>query len=427
MRPQGTRPHGGSSGALLPRQPKNVTSMINSKASTAPVVAAFLLSVLLPSTGLGLGSRIPNQDPEAIARGNAFVATADNPAALYYNPAGITQMEGHNLQLGSLFYLNIYSDYKSPTGVEVDNNHTVIPVPHFHYSFAPTNLPVAFGLGAYSPFGLGMEWPSDAPFRTSGLEAQLIYMTLSPVVAWKPFDSLSIAVGPTFNYSKAKLRQGIGAPPSPAEFEFDGSNWAYGFTVGLLFQPHPKWSFGAKYFSATSMAYEGDGTFSPSPPLPSQLETTTHLDFPQIIVAGVSFRPTTNWNFEFNVDWADWHTTDVAAIDGVGTLPLYWNSSFFYEVGATRQLGKGYYVSAGYFFSEASTPEAYYTPLVPDTDLHVGSLGVGYRGNRWRWAVAGQIIGGPYRDIDNQVVDPTVNGSYRLFTPTISVSVGYHF
>ncbi|MGV3756131.1 MAG: hypothetical protein ACO1QS_12175 [Verrucomicrobiota bacterium] len=35
--------------------------------------------------------RLPNQDPEGIARGNAFVATADNPSAIYYNPAGITQ------------------------------------------------------------------------------------------------------------------------------------------------------------------------------------------------------------------------------------------------------------------------------------------------------------------------------------------------
>src|SRR6185369_10973715 len=76
-----------------------------------------------------LGVRIPNQDPTAIARGNAFVATADNPAAIYYNPAGITQLEGHNVQVGSLFYLNIYTTYESPTGQRVENDTEVIPVP----------------------------------------------------------------------------------------------------------------------------------------------------------------------------------------------------------------------------------------------------------------------------------------------------------
>ena len=83
-------------------------------------------------------------------------------------------------------------------------------------------------------------------------------------------------------------------------------------------------------------------------------------------------------------------------------------------------------MSAGYFFSEASTPEKDFTPLVPDTDLHVGSLGFGYKGSRWTWAVASQIIGGGYRHVDH-ATDPTVNGKYRIFTPTISFSLGYHF
>jgi long-chain fatty acid transport protein len=401
--------------------------MRSRKTLTVFAVLGAIAALALPWNVLGLGSRIPNQDAAAIGRGNAFVATADNPSAMYYNPAGITQLEGHNLQVGSLFYLNIYADYKSPGGgTQVDNETDILPVPQIHYAYSPTNLPVAFGLGVYAPFGLGMKWPADAPFRTSGIEAQLTHLTINPVIAWKPWKTLSLAAGPTFSYGRAKLRQGLLPAPATQQYEFTGYGWAYGFNAGLLWQPLPKWSLGAKYFSASTMAYEGEGT-ADAPFGVISGPTTTHLDFPQIIVAGISFRPTTNWNFEFNVDWTDWNTTDLATIDGVGALPLYWNSSFFYEIGATRELGKGYYVSAGYFFSEASTPEAFYTPLVPDTDLHVGSLGVGYRGANWSWALAGQLIGGPYRDIDNQVVDPSVNGSYRLFTPTISFSVGYRF
>ena len=40
----------------------------------------------------GLGSQIPDQDAAATARGDAFAATADNPSAIFYNPAGLTQM-----------------------------------------------------------------------------------------------------------------------------------------------------------------------------------------------------------------------------------------------------------------------------------------------------------------------------------------------
>jgi long-chain fatty acid transport protein len=384
-----------------------------------------VLVALLPGPVFGLGVRIPNQDAEAIARGNAFVATADNPAALYYNPAGITQLEGQNLQVGSLFYLNIYADYESPSGQHFENNHKVIPVPDFDYVFSLKSLPLSFGLGVYAPFGLSMEWPGDVPFRNAGLKAALNYVTINPVVAWRPVPTLSIAAGPTFNYSEAELIQGVLV--SPFQLRFKGHDWAYGFNAGLMWQPHPMWSFGAKYFSQTTQDYSGAATFSPSMPLlPPPMETQAHLDFPQIVCGGVSFRPTTNWNIEVDVDWTDWDRVKSLVIDNIGTTPLNWQSSWFYEVGVTRQLGKGYYASAGYFFSQASTPTEYFAPLVPDSALHVGSLGVGYKGRHWTWSLAGQLIGGAYRNVQDSV-DPTVNGRYKLFTPTLAFSVGFHF
>jgi long-subunit fatty acid transport protein len=37
----------------------------------------------------------------ALGQGNAFVADASDPSALYYNPAGITQLSATNLSIGS--------------------------------------------------------------------------------------------------------------------------------------------------------------------------------------------------------------------------------------------------------------------------------------------------------------------------------------
>jgi len=128
------------------------------------------------------------------------------------------------------------------------------------------------------------------------------------------------------------------------------------------------------------MDYDGNAYIKPPASATATVPTKTHLNFPQIVIGGISYRPNTNWNFEFDVDWTDWNTTKSAAIDGIFTLPLNWQSSFFYEFGVTRQLGKGYFVSAGYFFCEASTPQEQFTPFVPDTNLHVGSFGFGRNG-----------------------------------------------
>ncbi|MFM1770486.1 MAG: hypothetical protein RJA22_3015 [Verrucomicrobiota bacterium] len=402
---------------LLPPAPRRLVRWM-----TPALLAAVLAAV--PARVHALGLRVPNLDPAAIARGNAFVATADNPAALAYNAAGITQLEGHHFQVGSLFYSPIFADYESPAGDRIGNEESIVPVPHVYYTFSPRDSAFSFGLGLYSPFGLSMEWPKSAPFAPFGQEGELAYMTAQPTVAWQVHRTLSLSAGPTFNYSRIKLNQSVlGVPGS--DFEFEGNDFAVGWTAGLLWQPHQKWSFGASYFSQTTQDYEGDTSFSPSPPLPGGFNSSAELKYPQFIRAGVSFRPTTNWNLEVNIDWTDWDRVDALTIQGVGTTPLQWNSSFFYQGGVTRYLANGYYVSAGYFFSEASTSETYFNPIVPDTDLHVGSLGVGRRGKHWDWAIAGQLIAGPWRDVD--AAAPPVSGKYKLLSPAVSVSIGYHF
>ncbi len=373
----------------------------------------------------GLGLRIPNQDAEATARGNAFVATADNPSALYYNPAGITQLEGHNAQIGA-HLLSVNSHFKAATGgVEADTESEILPVPQFYYVYSPKDYPLAFGLGIYAPFGLGLEWPGNVVFRNLAQEGRLQYVTISPIAAWRVNSTLSIAAGPTVNFSTAMLRNGIGLV-SGDEFRFRGNGFAYGAKVGLLWQPHPQWSFGVSYVSPTTVKYRGNSTAKPF--LPQKNGTSAELDFPQFIMGGISFRPTTNWNIEVGVDWTDWDTVDTVTFKGtaLGDVPfaLNWKSSYLAHLGVSRYLPNGYRISAGYFFSQNSTTDADFNPILPDTDLHVASLGFGHKGEHWDWAISGQIIAGPARQISN---GNSADGSYQFFNQAVNFSMGYHF
>lgn len=406
------------------------TRVLGLWARTVPVLALCAWLGWAPRAS-ALGFRIPNQDASAIARGNAFVATADNPSAIYYNPAGITQLEGNNVQMGSLFYLGIYGDAENANGTTVHNNAEVIPVPTLQYTITPEGSPLSFGLGLYEPFGFSVDWPNEAPFRQEGTKANLSYFTINPVVAWKVLPSLSIAVGPTFNYSQVDIQQGLFPVPyilPGDQAEYQGNNWGYGFNAGVLWQPLPKWSFGGSYRSTSRMNYKGDFTLSTPPLAPTTLNTATTIDFPQIAIAGVSFRPTPKWNIEFDVDWADWSSVRALMIQHVQSRQLNWRASWMFELGATYYFDNHYYLSAGYFFSQASTPTEFFTPLVPDSDLHIGSVGGGHKGEHWSWAVAFQLIAGGWRDVAvSPTINQTVNGRYRLFTPTLSFTVGYRF
>ena len=45
--------------------------------------------------------RLQGQSASAAAMGNAFVAQADDPSALHYNPAGMTQLHGFQTLFGT--------------------------------------------------------------------------------------------------------------------------------------------------------------------------------------------------------------------------------------------------------------------------------------------------------------------------------------
>ena len=75
---------------------------------------ALLVAGALAMKASANGFRLADQDAFATARGEAFVATADNPSAIYYNPAGITQLEGNDLRCG--IYGIYYDPSYTPTG-----------------------------------------------------------------------------------------------------------------------------------------------------------------------------------------------------------------------------------------------------------------------------------------------------------------------
>ena len=372
--------------------------------------------------------RLPNQDPEAIARGDAMVATADNPSAIYYNPAGITQLEGQNVRVG-LYVISPGEEYKSPGGATYRADSDLEAVPQLYYAYSFSKLPISLGLGAYCPYGLSLDWGNNTPFNTVAEKGSLLYLSFNPVIAWKICKSLSIGIGPTINYSKATFDRAIGLIPGD-QFHFDGDGLDYGFNAGILWQPHRMWSFGVNYHSATEINYEGTSSTTPSPPLPASTSTSGSVKFPQFVTGGISFRPTTNWNFEFDLDWADWDSVKQIMFQntGFGNVPLTldYRSSFMYQFGATRQLGKGYFVSVGYIYNENSSPDANFNPIIPDSNLQLGSIGFGRHGKRWDWAIAYHFGYNGGRTVQNDS-NTTADGTYKTFNNAFDIAATFKF
>src|SRR5689334_13448404 len=106
---------------------------------------AILIACGTTTTALADGFRLVDQDAFATARGDAFVATADNASAIYYNPAGISQLKGHNTR-AAFSLLNVDSDFEGRSGRDSSLKDDWILLPGFFYTYSPSNCPISLGL-----------------------------------------------------------------------------------------------------------------------------------------------------------------------------------------------------------------------------------------------------------------------------------------
>jgi long-chain fatty acid transport protein len=394
------------------------------------------------------GFRLPDQDAFATGRGEAFVATADNASAIYYNPAGITQLDGSNVRLG-MYDIFLDPRYRNPnTGQSFDLQEKFHAIPQLFYTYGLTNknLPLSFGLGIYSPYGLSEKWPQNTGFRPTATEASLDYYTINPVVAYKLPWNISLAAGLLVNYSDIKLQQGLTPVPNNDLFMFKGHSWGVGYNLGLMWQPLKQLSFGTTFRSSTRMDYEGhtDTQYRGLLPTTSSAATLNDYEFPMQVSTGVSYRPTKKWNFEFDAEYTDWNSLGTLTLHQSSPNPVVrasnipvafnWESSWYYEFGVTRYFDNGWHVSAGYIFNENSVPNAHYQPVVTDMDKHFFSLGLGYQCRHLSLDVAYQLGYGPDHTVTGSATPAgypagyhPADGTYSFLSHAVSVSAGWHF
>lgn len=374
------------------------------------------------------GSRVGFKDAFATARGNAFVATADNPSALYYNPAGITQLPGLQLS-GNLYHLSLSSDYSGAAGTaSMDDSY--VSVPSLYATWNPSDAPWAVGFAVYAPFGLETEWSDASVLRTFALKNEQTYLTYNFTGAWQVTPALSLGLSVTYNRIETDLNRRLGVFAPNDLFRFEGDGDAIGANLGVLWKASERHQFGLSYSHRTSVKIKGT---SSTVPLVASEPASARFEFPAVVIAGWSYRPTPEWNLEVNVDWTGWdrfNTVTVQKASGNQPLPFDWESGFFYEFGATRFFANGWNVSAGYCFTANSTPDATYTPAVPDSDRHFYSAGLGYRGQRLSFDLALQHADGGTRRVSGSpanLLGATADGTYDNAINAVSLSLGYKF
>ena len=168
----------------------------------------------------------------AAGMGNAFIATADDGSALFYNPAGIAFQPGTHLEMDTATVVGLFRFTPSsvPTG-------QVIPPNGYSFAIKPHFIPLAsmsftkqlpkkftFGFGLFTPFGLSANSTNfndsdpnltKVPSRFAGTRVRLESYWFQPTLAYKVSDNLSVAIAPTYVHTHLELEESILNPLDP--------------------------------------------------------------------------------------------------------------------------------------------------------------------------------------------------------------------
>src|SRR4030042_336956 len=176
----------------------------------------------------------PVQGAKASSMGTAFVAIADDPSAIAHNPAGLTQLTGTNIYGGNTFVIPS-TTYKNLSGRSEDTDFQIFFPPHLYVVSDLGMKDMRFGIGIYSPFGIGgRKWDENGLTRYSSVENTFATLSINPTFAYQVLPALSVGGGVTYMISKTEAEKlvdqsSLGAEDGKLRLEGLGGGWGYNF------------------------------------------------------------------------------------------------------------------------------------------------------------------------------------------------------
>lgn len=390
---------------------------------------------------------------EGGARGNALggtlVGRADDPSAIFYNPAGMTQLHGLQVLGGATAIMPktdvVTIDAGTETTTKTDSN---VWVPPHLYSTCQCSDSIWLGLGIFSRFGLGTEFDEGWPGRYNSYNAVIQTLTVNPNVALKVNDKLSLAVGASWMWFDLTLEQKIdfgklsGSPNTvDVDQSLTGDSSGYGFNMALHYKAFDWMSLGVSYVSRIRQDMDGEADFSKPSTVPQNLFNNTSVSgdvtLPDMVSLGVAFYPVHRLSLEVDGVWTGWSSYDKFAIDyrnpilpGVGSITKEkkWDDVWRLQVGVEYKALDWLDLRLGYVWDDSPVPAETADYLVPTNDRHLYNLGCGLRWNEWTADFSYTYLCIESRSVNARPKDGVLDSRFEDGrVHLMGISVGYRF
>jgi len=412
------------------------------KTMIARLLPAALLA-LASGSASAAGFQLLEQNASGI--GNAYAgsaAVAENASTIFYNPAGMTQLQAREASVGlSLVRPSFkFSDQGSRAGVLSGNAQDAgdwAALPNAYLSWA-LNKDLYVGVGIGAPFGLVTEYNRDWIGSAHSIKFDIKTININPSIAWRVNEMVSLGFGVNWQRMEAEYvrRAGTIAAPLPLASTFatlDADDDSWGWNVGALFTVSDATKLGVSYRSKVKHELKGSLDFAGAAeglhPLGATTDSSASADveLPDVFIFSLAHKLNAKWELLGDVSWTGWSSIDKVeivrasgALSGTiaQTLDTDFQDTWRVALGANYQLNDAWKLKFGVAFDETpvKSAEKRLTSL-PDNDRIWFSFGGQWKANK----TSTLDLGVAYlyvddTDINNgSTVDPTkglVKGEY---------------
>lgn len=367
----------------------------------------ILLAGFMSGVSFADSFRLPYQSAAAAGQGMAYAAQADDPSAIFYNPAGMSQLHGIQASFGVSFAGGDI-EYTSPAGAkyygDLSEDFASPPPSNFYLTANLQDLgidalgPLTVGLGLTTPYGLITRYPDAIPFSSVVSRAKLPMLDIKPTLSYRVSDWLSIGLGAdiyTFadflgagGFEQQTIIPGVGK----TQLRADGTMASY--NASLLLTPlttaegKPRLNLGFVFRAGGGFPLEGDYQVNNL----TIAKARTALNLPDIYTGAIAYWPIRDqkheWKLEYDMDfsrWNDMRTLNVQLSNGLSIkTPANWRTAYSADVGTefkwlNPDFLRGWSVAlrAGYNRSEKAIPNDTYNPAIPESRINAITVGFG--------------------------------------------------
>jgi long-chain fatty acid transport protein len=384
-----------------------------------------------------------------LGRFNCVTAQAGDPSAVFFNPAGLTQLDGWQMSINDNM-LDIRTRHTSAQGQTTDTQGDLLHAPGFFITKTDSEHRFALGLGAYAPFGLETQWADDSFARYSATLSRLDIAMITPSFAYRVSAGFQVGVGVNVALATDVDLRKKTPGSSDGDSRQEATGHGIGMNAGLRFQPGARQTLGLTYRSPISLPLDGTQRLTHLTGAAafvfggSSYETgvKARINLPQEVTLGYQIQPTSRWDVEADAQWTDWTSINTFHVTfdepnllrnatlnaGVDPLHRDWHAEWSLGAGSEYRPDDKWALRGGLGYLWAAVPESSFEPSLPDANRFEVTAGFSRRlftNNSIHFAYNGVFM--RPRTVSNNVDGGAINGKYETRIDVYSVGFEQKF